>query len=91
MGVEPQEPLRALHNKVDRALTRIGIVPDTRSYLPHITIARFSRGAGPLEAFLHASGGCEFEPFTVDAFCLYESRLTEAGADYTIVERFPLG
>jgi 2'-5' RNA ligase len=88
IGVEPAEPLRALHNKVDRALTRVGIAPDTRAYLPHITLARFSRGAGPLDGFMHASGGAELEAFTVDSFCLYESRLTEAGADYSIVGRF---
>lgn len=85
---EPAEPVKALHNKLDRALTRIGIAPETRAYHPHVTLARFSRGAGPLDAFMHGSGGVGTEPFTVDSFCLFESRLTEAGADYSVVERF---
>ena len=90
IGVEPAEPVKALHNKLDRALTRIGIAPETRAYHPHVTLARFSRGAGPLDGFLHTSGSVGIEPFAVDSFCLFESRLTEAGADYSVVERFPL-
>lgn len=90
IGVEPHEPLKALHNKVDRALARVGITPDTRSYLPHITIARFPRGAGSLDAFMRDAGGVHFAPFRADAFRLFESRLTSDGARYAVVERYPL-
>ncbi len=30
-------------------------------------------------------------PFSVDAFALYESRLTPEGAVYSAIERYPLG
>ena len=88
VGVEPQEPVKALHNKVDRALQLVGIAPETRSYLPHVTLARFSGTAGPLDAFLREG----FPPvsFTVDAISLFESRLTTEGADYNVVARWPL-
>ena len=88
VGVEPQEPVKALHNKVDRALQLVGIAPELRSYLPHITLARFSGTAGPLDAFLREG----FPPvsFTVDAITLFESRLTTEGADYSVVARWPL-
>src|SRR5919206_2815570 len=39
-GVAPEAPLRALHNKVDQALLRVGLEPDRRAYAPHLTIAR---------------------------------------------------
>lgn len=87
-GVPEREALKVLHNKVDRALARIGITLDTRSYLPHITIARFSREAGPLDAFMANAGRACFAPFTVDSFALFESHLTEAGAVYRVAGRF---
>lgn len=90
VGVDPHAPLKALHNKIDRALERVGIAPDRRTYLPHITIARFSRGAGSLDAFMRAAGGVHFEPFRVDSFCLFESMLTESGAHYAIAQRYDL-
>src|SRR3954471_13726299 len=34
-GVTPQEPLHALHKKIDQALVRVGVGPDRRAYMPH--------------------------------------------------------
>ena len=89
-AVAPHEPLKALHKKVDQALARIGLEPEGRAYAPHITLARLPRGAAPVGAFLHAAGPLSSPPFTVEDFCLFESRLTPDGADYSIVERYPL-
>jgi 2'-5' RNA ligase len=89
-GIAPHEPLRALHRKVDQALARVGVAPDQRAYLPHITLARLKRGAGTVGNLLEQSGGVASAPFTVDHFALFESNLTPEGALYTIVERFPL-
>lgn len=90
-GVAPHEPLRALHKKVDQALARVGVEPDRRAYLPHITIARLPRGAGPLGSLLEQSGGVASPSFPVDEFCLYESRLTPEGPLYSVAERYSLG
>ncbi len=89
-GVTPHEPLKALHKKVDQALVRVGVPPDRRSYMPHITIARLPRGAGPLRSLLERSGGISSPPFAVEQFCLYESRLTPEGPLYSLAERYPL-
>jgi 2'-5' RNA ligase len=90
IAVSPAEPVKALHNKVDRALSRIGIAPETRAFLPHITLARFSRGAGSLDGYLSVAESVRPPSFRVDAFCLYESRLTHDGASYMVIERYPL-
>jgi RNA 2',3'-cyclic 3'-phosphodiesterase len=90
-GVAPHEPLRALHKKVDQALARVGVEPDRRAYLPHITIARLPRGAGPVGSLVERSGGVRSPAFTVDEFRLYESRLGPDGPLYSIVERYSLG
>jgi 2'-5' RNA ligase len=89
-AVAPQEPVKALHKKVDQALGRIGLDPESRAYSPHVTLARLPRGAGPVGHFLHAAGRLASPPFPVEDFCLFESRLTPDGPVYAIVERYPL-
>ena len=89
-GIAPHEPLKALHNKVDAALLRVGVAPDQRAFRPHITLARLKRSSGPVGNLLEQSGGLVSDPFTVDHFALYESTLTPDGAVYSIVERYPL-
>lgn len=89
IGVSPYVPIAALHHKVDAALRRAGVPPDTRAYRPHITIARFGREQAGAAAFVPAApvNGIGFR---VDRFALYESTLGHDGADYRIVERYPL-
>ena len=89
-GVAPQEPLRALHKKVDQALVRAGLDPERRAYMPHITLARLPRGAGPVRSLLEQSGGASSPPFEVCDFRLYESRPTPDGPVYTVAERYSL-
>lgn len=89
-GVTPHEPLRLLHNKIDAALLRVGVAPDQRAFLPHITLARLKRSSGPVGNLLENSGGLTSPPFSVEAFALFESDLTPDGAVYSIVERYRL-
>lgn len=89
-GLAPQEPLKALHMKVDQAIVRTGLKPERRAYSPHITLARLKRNSGPIGGFLEQPGA-RGDQFTVDAFCLYESRLSPEGAVYSTVERYSLG
>ena len=89
-GVTPHDAVTALHNKIDQALARVGIAPDTRAFLPHITIARCNRHTGPADAILAHTAGLASEAQPISAFCLYESRLGSEGAAYDIVARYPL-
>ncbi len=89
-GVAPHEPLKALHKKVDQAIARVGIEPEQRAYLPHITLARLKRGSGPVGNLLEQSGGLASAPFPVDHFSLFESALTPDGAVYSVIERYAL-
>jgi 2'-5' RNA ligase len=90
-GVAPHAPLQALHKKVDQALVRIGVEPDRRAYMPHVTIARLPRGAGPVRALVEQSGGIAGPPFAVEKFRLYESRLGPDGPVYSVAECYSLG
>jgi 2'-5' RNA ligase len=91
VGVTPREDLKALHDKIDRTLVRTGLAPEGRAYVPHITLARFSRRMAPP---VEVTGGLLAPPplaFEVDAFQLFESELGSEGAHYTAVARYPLG
>jgi len=90
VGVRPQEKVRALHRKVDTALTRVGLPPDDRAFLPHITIARLHRNAGSIGHLLEEAGGLSSPAFTVESFALFESDLTNEAAVYSMVERYRL-
>jgi len=89
-GVMPHAPLRALHKKVDQAIARVGVAPDERAYLPHITLARLKRSSGTVRDLLEQSGGLRSPPFPIDRFALFESQLTPEGAVYTPIETYPL-
>ena len=90
VGVAPHEPLRLLHHKIDRALQRVGVPPETRAFMPHITIARFGRGGGSVGGFMEA-GAVPAISSQISEFCLYESQLGSEGSIYTIIARYPLG
>ena len=89
-GVSPHERVKALHRKVDAALLRVGVPPDGRAFLPHITIARLNRSAGPIGNLLEEAGGLASPAFSVDGFALFESDLTNEAAVYSVVERYLL-
>ena len=89
-GIAPDDALRQLHERVDRALVRAGIAPEQRAFKPHITLARLGRQAGPVEPFLGRIAGLAGPPATIDAFILFESRLGHEGASYEAVARYPL-
>jgi 2'-5' RNA ligase len=90
-GVEPHEPLAALHRKVDQSLARVGVAPETRAFVPHITLARLNRTAGPVAPFLALNSDLAGPPFTFGHVTLYESELGHGGSRYHPVARYPLG
>lgn len=93
-GLAPREPLEALHLKLDRALVRLGLEPERRAYLPHITLARFAAsagaGAGAGDAFVAAHAGLASPPFRLETMILYESRLGSDSAVYAPVAEYAL-
>jgi 2'-5' RNA ligase len=89
-GVEPHAPLAALHRKVDQALARVGVAPETRAFVPHITLARLNRASGPVAPFLAQSSDLASPPFLFDHVTLYESEMGHDGSRYHPVARYPL-
>lgn len=88
--VAPPEPLAALHKKLDRALVRLGLEPERRAFLPHITLARRRPGAVDPAGWLERNAALASEPERVASMILYESRLGRAGPSYEAVARYAL-
>ena len=93
-GVTPHDALAALHRKIDHALIRVGLAPESRAYLPHVTLARMSRNAGfgpEIDLWLAAHAGLTSPTFRLEHLTLFESHLGGEAARYEVVERWPLG
>lgn len=89
-GIQPRDAITALHRKVDQALVRCGLPPEHRAYLPHMTLARLGRAAGPVEPWLAIHAGLRLPPFDAAHMILFESHLGSEGARYDSVARYPL-
>ena len=89
-GIAPQDALRSLHRSVEGACRRAGLPPESRSFHPHVTLARLSRGAGSPDPFLERWAGLASASFIIDSMILFESRLGSEGATYTSIARYPL-
>ena len=90
-GVQPKEPVAALAAKVERACVAAGLGPERRAFHPHVTLARWNRReAGAAQAFLERNRALTSEPFAVDRFILYESRLSRHGPHYEEVAEYAL-
>ncbi|WP_242150308.1 RNA 2',3'-cyclic phosphodiesterase [Sphingomonas sp. BAUL-RG-20F-R05-02] len=92
-GVTPHEALAGLHRKVDHALVRLGLPPEGRAYLPHVTLARLPRTADPveIERWRAAQAGLTSVAFRMEHLILFESTLGHDGARYDTIARWPLG
>ncbi|WP_426165450.1 RNA 2',3'-cyclic phosphodiesterase [Sandarakinorhabdus sp. DWP1-3-1] len=86
VGVTPQAEVAALARRVDQALVRVGVSPETRAFVPHITVARFGRDAGPMGGFPLLP--LPVAPFDVTGFALWESRMGRDGSEYSVVDRY---
>ena len=90
-AVEPKPPLAALAAKVERICQSVGLEPERRAFHPHVTLARWKgRRTREVQAYLERRHGLTSEPFTVDEFILFESRLSRHGAHYEAIETYAL-
>lgn len=90
-AVEPKTPLAALAAKIERACQSAGLEPERRAFHPHITLARWKgRRTREVHDFLERRAALTSPPFAVDAFILFESRLSRHGAHYEEVAAYPL-
>jgi 2'-5' RNA ligase len=90
-GVKVSPELLLLHKQVGEAMALCGFDRETRSFRPHITLAR-SKAKGEWDVLreLRSEIGSrrKFTEFVAGEFLLYESFLGPAGSRYEVRERF---
>lgn len=91
VGADRSEPLTRLQGKIEAALQRLGLEPEHRKFLPHLTVARL-KGApsGRVADWLAAHAGFALPPFRVDRFILFSSYLSREGAIYRAEAEYSL-
>ena len=89
-GLDRSEALAKLHEKVETALMRAGLLPEGRRFTPHVTLGQVKNG-NPIEIrrFTAENNLLRLPPFRVEAFQLVRSYLTKAGAIYEDVADYP--
>lgn len=92
VGVEADERLHRLHQKIYTRLASLGLALERRKFAPHITIARLkSTATSKVARYLEECGLFSTEPFTVENYRLYSSVLGRQGAVHTVEEEYELG
>ena len=79
-GVSPSPEMHALQAEVERICQRIGLPPDPRKFMPHVTLARLrSSRLDDVVHYLSGRGNFRTSPFTVGRFVLMSSKESVGG------------
>jgi 2'-5' RNA ligase len=91
VGVERNQQLEHLQNKIETALQRCGLEPERRRFQPHVTLARLDNVAeGKLVSYVQAHNLFRADPMPVTHFTLFSSLLGKEAAVYTPEVEYPL-
>ncbi|GAN80518.1 RNA 2',3'-cyclic phosphodiesterase [Acidocella aminolytica] len=83
-GVERNEALARLQAKVETALHRVGLAPERRRFIPHVTLARMEMPVSPtLTNFVQANNLYRSAPIRADNVTLFSSLLGKDQPTYT--------
>lgn len=90
--VKPAPALVELAADHERGMRRVGLAPETRHFLPHVTLARL-RGAGPAAVadYLSARGRLEAPGFVAQTFVLMSAKDGIGGGPYVVEGEYALG
>lgn len=82
---KPSPQLELLQRAHERAARIAGLPPETRNFVPHITLARLKyTRPNTVAEFLAQSGGLFSAPFMVNRFVLFSSRPKTGGGPYVV-------
>ena len=87
---ENTPPLRQLASNVDYSLSTLGIAPEVRPYVPHITLGRLREcDLTEMHEAVEELPSRDFGTIEPEYFTLYGSQLTENGPIHRKIEEFP--
>jgi 2'-5' RNA ligase len=90
-AVAPNPALVELQAEHERTFQRIGLEPESRKFMPHVTLARL-RESAPREVadYLAARGGYRSMTILISRFVLFSSRSSMGGGPYVVEAAYPL-
>ena len=86
-GVADNAPLHALRAKLD-LLSVTWLAPDSRRFVPHVTLARCGSGVGHPGHFLARHRQLELPSWRVSEICLFTSEASDNGSRYRVIARY---
>jgi RNA 2',3'-cyclic 3'-phosphodiesterase len=90
-GVANNTALVRLQAAQERILQRLGLAPDGRKFVPHVSLARLRGASAPeMARFLAFSGHFAPLEFPVSRFVLFSSRDSVGGGPYLVEQAYPL-
>ena len=91
---EGADEVRALGERLNDTCACEGFGEESRQFVPHVTLARITRGGascGAKEEISSRYASARFGRVDPEELVLYSSELTPAGPEYTRVASWPLG
>jgi RNA 2',3'-cyclic 3'-phosphodiesterase len=89
--VEENAELRRLQLTQERLCQMLGLEPEPRKFIPHVTLARL-RDADPkdLRNFIESHALYRSRPFEVQRYVLFSSRPSRGGGPYAVEETYAM-
>lgn len=87
---QPSPALVELQAEQERRLRRIGIPPEPRRFVPHVTLARVRNGSQTAVAHYLGTRGFLTRRFEAEKFVLYSARDSVGGGPYVVEAAYPL-
>ena len=87
---QPSPALVELQAEQERLLRRIGIPPEPRRFVPHVTLARMRNASQTAVAHYLGTRGFLTRRFEAEGFLLYSSRDSVGGGPYVVEAEYPL-
>jgi 2'-5' RNA ligase len=90
-AIEMTDALQDVARANEMAARRAGLKPESRRFVPHITLARLQPAPRiqPIVRFLERRGGLRLPAFTVTRFVLYSSKPMTGGGPYVVEQAYP--
>jgi RNA 2',3'-cyclic 3'-phosphodiesterase len=90
-AVAPVPPLIELQAELERLMQRVGLEPEGRKFMPHVTLARLRDSSSRQVAdYLSSRGPLRVSPFAVSRFVLFSSKASVGGGPYVVEAAYPL-
>ena len=89
--IGPSQAVMELQAEHERLMQRVGLEPEGRKYIPHVTLARLRESSSRQVAdYLAVRAPFRSSPFQVARFVLFSSRASIGGGPYVVEAAYPL-